>query len=199
MTQKPYAPSADNNKAPILNIFKNYLKTKDTVLEIGSGTGQHICYFAENFPNITFHPSDLEHNLSGIKAWIEDSALDNILSPRLLKVSDSATYPTECHDVIYSANTAHIMSREEVKDMFSLVGKTLKQNGHFILYGPFNENGQFTSDSNRLFDQHLKSQAPHMGIRDKADLNSMASHNTLSFQTSHAMPANNQILVFQKL
>lgn len=199
VTNKPYAPSADNNKDPILRILSRYLAANDRILEIGSGTGQHVCYFAEKLPKMLFQPSDLPKHLEGILHWIEESLAENILPPIVINVSDRSTYPSQHFNAVYSANTTHIMSIDEVNHFFRLVNFTLGKSGVFILYGPFNENGDYTSESNRQFDQHLKSRAAHMGIRDIVDLKKFANDNGLCFKTSHAMPNNNQILIFKKL
>lgn len=196
MIEKPYAPSADNNKAPILTVLRRYLRDKQTLLEIGSGTGQHLSYFARAFPNVSFQPSDLGDKQAGIQAWVSEA--NNILKPLILDVSDKTQYPKRQFDIVFSANTAHIMSITEVESMFDVVGNVLREPGYFLLYGPFNTKGEFTSESNHQFHNYLQSKAPHMGIRDIGDLKTFAETHRLTFIKSHPMPKNNQILVFQK-
>jgi cyclopropane fatty-acyl-phospholipid synthase-like methyltransferase len=198
MTQKPFAPSADNNKQPILDILALYLKSDDCLLELGSGTGQHICFFADAFRDVSFQPSDLEDKQSGIKSWISDNTHQNILPPLILNVSDKSHYPKTRYNCVFSANTTHIMSIEDVAAMFHLVGLHLKKEGVFLLYGPFNIEGQFTSESNRDFNDWLQAQGSHMGIRDIETLTTFAKKNNLSLSQTHTMPKNNQVLVFIK-
>ena len=100
-------------------------------------------------------------------------------------------------DIVYSANTAHIMSWEEVIKLFQFIPVCLKPQGYFILYGPFNYNGEFTSASNAQFNEWLKSQAAHRAIRDFEAVNELAEQQGLMLIADHAMPANNRTLVWQ--
>ena len=145
---KPFSQACENNKAAIFALLKHYLKNSETVLEIGSGTGQHARFFADNLPNISWQTSDLKENHPGINAWIENSAHNNILGPLIVDVSDTHSWPDSSFDAIYTANTLHIMSWHDVIDLFNLVATHLKENKFFFCYGPFNRNGQlYSSDS----------------------------------------------------
>jgi cyclopropane fatty-acyl-phospholipid synthase-like methyltransferase len=109
------------------------------------------------------------------------------------------TWPDQKYDAVISANTAHIMGWQELVFMFAGVGRVLVPGGLFALYGPFNENGEFTSASNQAFDQGLKSRDPRMGIRDRKDLETLAAEHQMSLEQQIAMPANNQVLVFRRV
>jgi cyclopropane fatty-acyl-phospholipid synthase-like methyltransferase len=194
---KPNAPAALRNSRPILEVIRNEFKGFETILEIGSGTGQHAVYFASEMPWLTWQTSDLKENHDGIIAWLEDADLDNVRMPFELDVEKPLQF-AEKFDGVFSANTAHIMSIVAVECMFDVVAECLNDGGKFCLYGPFNLDGKFTSDSNENFDASLKSQNPEMGVRDLEALDSFAHANGLRRTNLYAMPANNMIAVWTK-
>ncbi|WP_298608914.1 DUF938 domain-containing protein [uncultured Thiothrix sp.] len=195
---KPYAASCDENREPILAVLKNLLHDRHALLEIGSGTGQHAVYFGEAFPQLTWQTSDqLEYHV-GIQAWLAEAQLPNVLEPLLLDVRQ-ATWPGLKVDAVFSANTLHIMSREAVQACFAGVERLLPSDGLFIVYGPFNYAGQFTSASNARFDQWLKQRDPESGIRNFEDLNLLAANAGMELQADYEMPVNNRILVWRKV
>ena len=198
MSERPDAPAARRNREAILEVLQQEISHSASVLEIGSGTGQHAVHFGSAMPGITWLTSDRRQHHEGIDAWVSSSGLSNVLPPIELDVMTPPDLSAD-YDVVFSANTAHIMSNEAVERMFALVGSLLPGDGRFCLYGPFNVDGAFTSDSNRDFDQSLRAQDPTMGIRDLADLNRLGVSNGLSQVRRYAMPANNMIVVWQRL
>ena len=196
---KPYSAACERNKKPIFEILKELINDQHlNILEIGSGTGQHALYFAENLPNITWQTSDLLENHQAIKSWIDDQDdLENILSP-LHYQAGQTPLPTEDYDLYFSANTLHIMSFNQAKVLFEDLGKNLKSGALFVYYGPFNYQGKFTSKSNEEFDQFLKMKAPHMGIRDFEEVCELLSKEGIELLADHEMPANNRMLIFKK-
>jgi cyclopropane fatty-acyl-phospholipid synthase-like methyltransferase len=194
---KPYSESCDQNRAPILSVIQPLLADCASLLEIGSGTGQHVVYFADKMPHLIWHTSDCAEYMPGIQAWVADAKLENVQSPFILNVSKSG-WPDFDVDAVFSANTAHIMHWPDVKALFSGVGKVLSDGGRFMLYGPFNYNRQYTSDSNERFDQWLKSRDTQSGIRDIEDLNKLANNADLILKQDFEMPANNRILYWEK-
>jgi cyclopropane fatty-acyl-phospholipid synthase-like methyltransferase len=194
---KQFSESCEQNKQPILEILRLYAGNSSTLLEIGSGTGQHAVYFAQHFPHMQWQTSDLPENHPSIHAWITDSPVSNVAAPLLLDVNQSEL-PAGEYDIIYSANTAHIMDWNSVTRMFYVVGQKLKTGGVFCLYGPFNYKGSYTSDSNAHFDQWLKMRDPDSGIRDFEALDQEAGKNGLKLIADHEMPANNRTLVWQR-
>ena len=198
MNDKDFSQAPANNKLPILEVLQQYLKGKEHILEIGSGTGQHAVFFAEQFANTVWQTSDRSNNHNSINAWIKSSKQSNILSPLLLDVNDRAAWPSIKYDIVYTANTAHIMSWQEVQLMIELASVVLKPQGYFVLYGPFNKNYQFTSDSNKQFDAYLKAQDNKMGIRDFSAIEVEANKYGLALERVIEMPVNNMVLVFQK-
>jgi len=194
---KPFSPSCEENKAVILAAIMPYLEPKATVLEVASGTGQHAIYFAEHLPHLSWQTSDLLESHEGIKQWLGDANLSNTLEPLELNVSESA-WPDKTYDALFSANSVHIMSQQNVEDFFANIGKVLNDNAVVLIYGPFNYNGAFTSESNANFDVWLKSRNPLSGIKDFEWCNERAEQARLTLIDDIEMPANNRILVWQK-
>ena len=193
---KQYSAACDQNKDPILKVIKPLLLNAKSVLEVGSGTGQHCVYFAKELPHLTWQASDQSMYLPSVSAWIDDAKLAN--TPKVLKLNVDLNWPEDKYQAIYSANTVHIMSWEMVLNFFKGVGQVLDKGGVFILYGPFNYLGQYTSQSNANFDLLLKDNNPLSAIRDFEALNQLAQKVGLSLVNDFAMPANNRILCWEK-
>jgi cyclopropane fatty-acyl-phospholipid synthase-like methyltransferase len=198
MLNKPFAESCEQNKFPILDVLQKEFAHSKRVLEIGSGTGQHAVFFAEKLPHLEWYTSEQAENLPGINAWIDDCNLGNIHRPFEFNVSDPSHWPNMTFDGIFSANTAHIMSWADVQNLFDCAGKLLECESPFCLYGPFNYDNQYTSDSNARFDQWLKDRDPDSGIRNFEDLVELGERNKLTLQLDYIMPANNRTLVWRK-
>jgi len=192
----PYSQACENNKAPILERLQQVFVAPGKVLEIGTLTGQHAVHFAKAMPHLQWQPSDHPESAHLCRDRLAQATFPNILPVVELDVSD-ANWPAESFQWAFSANTAHIMAWPEVEKMFHGIGERLLEDGAFCLYGPFNHQGEYTSDSNRRFDQNLKTQAPHMGIRDLADLSTLAESAGMRLMENHPMPANNELLVFR--
>jgi cyclopropane fatty-acyl-phospholipid synthase-like methyltransferase len=195
--RRPYSESCEQNREPILEILQRCLHDAESVLEIGSGTGQHAVYFAPQFPNLIWQTSDRRENHPGIMAWIDEMPADNIRLPLSLDVS-ADVWPQRCFDVVFSANTAHIMGEPDVTAMFNGAGRVLSAGGRFILYGPFNIGGRYTAPSNERFDQWLKAQDPRMGVRDRGWLEGLAKAAGMQLEETIDMPADNKTLVWIK-
>jgi len=195
---KPFSEACEQNKDPILAVLRRYFTEPGTILEIGSGTGQHAVYFGNALAHLYWQPSDVAENLPGVRLWLEEAKLPNVAEPLVLDSTDPH-WPVEQVDGVYSANTAHIMHWPAVEAMFRGVGRVLRPGGYFCLYGPFNENGAFTSESNAHFHMSLQMRDPGMGIRDKADLEDLARKAGLERVDDVVMPVNNFTLVWQKV
>lgn len=194
---KPFSESCVQNQAEICEVLETLLTDKKHVLEIGSGTGQHAAYFAKRLPHLIWQTSDQQPYHHGIQLWLDEAALDNTRSPFSLDVSKDI-WPELNTDAVFSANTVHIMSWDNVADYFNNATRLLKKKGLFILYGPFNYNGEFTSSSNGNFDQWLKARDPQSGVRDFEALDSLATKNNMILKNDIAMAANNRILCWEK-
>ena len=191
---RPFAQAADENRQVILQALAPYLAGE--VLEVGSGTGQHAIYFCSQMPGLRWQTSDLETSVAGIRAWIEESGLENLPAPLLLDVCGS--WPARQYDTIYSANTFHIMGDEAVARCIEAGARCLAAGGHFTVYGPFNYGGRFTSASNERFDAMLKTADAQSGIKDFEWLDELAQAAGMELEADIAMPANNHCLVWKK-
>lgn len=194
---KPFAGSCQQNQDPILNIIQPLLKDRQTVLEIGSGTGQHAVYFAGEMPHLHWQTSDRIENHHGINLWLEAANNTNIYPPIALDVSHDA-FPKQKFDAIFTANTLHIMSKDDVCSFFQSIATCIPPKGILFAYGPFNYNGEYTSDSNAQFDHWLKSRDIKSGIKDFEWINELAKAAGLKMVADYEMPANNRILYFHK-
>jgi cyclopropane fatty-acyl-phospholipid synthase-like methyltransferase len=192
---KPYSEACEQNKEPILEVLRRELPWPATVLEIGSGTGQHAVYFAAHLSHLAWRPSDLAENIPGIDLWRAEASLRNLLAPLVLEVQ-SIPWPIEAADAVFSANTAHIMSEAGVAAMFTGIGRVLRHGGRFCLYGPFSYDGRHTAESNANFDRWLKVRDPRSGVRDVRWLDELARESGLEPVRDYPMPVNNRTLVY---
>jgi len=190
---RPFSESCEQNKQVIFETIQPYLQGE--VLEIGSGTGQHAVYFTSQEPQITWQTSDVEHHLDGINAWIADADSSRLPAPLVLDVL--ADWPDHQYDLVFTANSFHIMGEPAVEASFRGIAKCLKADARFIVYGPFNYNGTYTSASNERFDQWLKDRDPHSGIRDFNWIETLAIDAGLELLDDIAMPANNRTIIWQ--
>jgi len=197
MASRSFSEYADRNAAPILGVLRTELKHCSTLLEIGSGTGQHAALFARELPHLQWQTSDLDENHEGINAWTQNAGLTNLLAPILLNVLFDEVEAVSC-DAIYSANTTHIMSIPAVRKMFEILGTALTDSGVFCLYGPFRQDGAFNAPSNANFHDSLRSRDPEMGIRHLEFLDELGKAQDLLRQRLYAMPANNYLAVWRK-
>lgn len=191
--KKEFSPSCERNQQPILNQLSVYFRDSKNVLEIGSGTGQHAVFFAERLPHLTWNTSDISDYHGSILAWMADAQLDNLVAPIEFHFGKN-DWPNLEIDAVFTANTTHIMQREDAKLMMQTVAQYLKSGGVFCQYGPMNMNGEYTSEGNREFDQSLRERG-YGGICDVVELVQWASDMVLVEQI--AMPANNTLLVWK--
>lgn len=197
MNGKPFAPACERNRDPILSVLRSHFADRRHVLEIGSGTGQHAVHFAAALPHLVWQTSDRAEHLPGIRAWLDEAAFANTPAPIELDVA-AGTWPSARFDALFSANTLHIMSWPEVEAMFRALPAIASEDAKLAIYGPFNYEGRFTSDSNAEFDASLKARAPHMGIRDVAAVDALARAAGFALIDDVEMPANNRTRVWQR-
>ena len=204
----PFSQACENNKQPILEVLQQELQDYHHVLEVGSGTGQHSVYFAPRLPHLQWQTSDVIDNHRVIQGWHNKHPAPNLYSPLAFDLTtDDLPKPPKSmdsqtgnlpYDAVFTANTLHIIAWPLVEKLFELVGNALPNNGKFLIYGPFNENGQYSSDSNRQFNKHLRQRDPSSGIRNKEDVVALAKQHQLILDKQYKMPANNEILVLKK-
>lgn len=204
--EKPFSPSCERNRGPILEVLLRHLGRARHVLEIGSGTGQHAVHFAAAMPWLTWQTSDDAGNLGGIGQWLDEAGLSNTPPPIALQaVAEPGPHfqpqpPTglPVFDSVFTANTLHIMGWPEVEALFACLPAILSEHASVIVYGPFKEGGRFSSDSNREFDDWLKARDPASGIRDIEAVDALAAAIGLQRLDDVAMPANNRMLVWRR-
>jgi hypothetical protein len=187
--------ACERNKGPILAILASALANSRKVLEIGSGTGQHAVHFAAHLPHLLWQPSDTGAYLAGLRERIAGEGTPNLLPARELDVRDQP-WQVESVDAIFTANTLHIMGWAAVEDLFRGVGAVAPT--LLCIYGPFRYGGKYTSASNADFDRYLRARDPDSGIRNFEDVNTLSGEQGLYLLADHAMPANNQLIIWHK-
>jgi hypothetical protein len=195
---KPFSQACENNKAVILDHIRPVFGDGSLVLEVGTGTAQHVCFFAAALPAVQWQPSDVPANIPVVLAGLADCPLHNIAAPVALDVAQQP-WPVGIVDGVFSANTLHIMSWAQVGAFLRGAGHSLRTGGRLCVYGPFRYHGEFSTPSNARFDAWLKERDPASGVRDFEAVNARAEAAGLKLLADHAMPANNQLLVWEKL
>lgn len=200
----PHSPACERNRESILSVLREYLGDRRCLLEIGSGTGQHAVHFAATMPWLLWQCTDRAASLPGIQAWLDHARLPNTPRPRALDVT-VGPWPTPAQagsrgrfDAAFSANTLHIMGWPAVEALFAGIDRTLAADATVVVYGPFNRDGGYTSDSNREFDAWLRARDGDSGIRDFEAVDRLARAIGLRLLDDRAMPANNRCLVWRR-
>jgi len=192
---KPFSPSADRNKHPLLDQLLIELNGDELVMEIGSGTGQHACFFADQLSGISWQPTELKVNLPAIREWISECKHLNILPP--LELDVTKPWPELNAGVCFTCNTFHIVSVDAVQSIFEGCQQVLNPGGKLLVYGPFALNGKHTSSGNEQFDQQLRASDPKSGIRDLQELDTLAQRKGFKPCRYNQMPANNLFVVWE--
>jgi SAM-dependent methyltransferase len=188
---KQHAPSCERNRDDILPVLQEICPRSGTVLEIGSGTGQHAVYFATHLPHLVWQPSDLAHSLPSIRAWAEEAALPNLREPMVLDLLADER-PALSAQVVVCINTVHIVAWQGVENLFALAGRVLTPGGLMYVYGAYRYATRPLETSNEVFDQWLKQRDPASGVRDFEAVNILAQNNNLTLVEDRAMPGNNR-------
>jgi cyclopropane fatty-acyl-phospholipid synthase-like methyltransferase len=196
------APAAERNKQPIAEVLGRVLaplrRSGGTVLEIASGTGQHVVHLAATLPSLRFVPSDLDPSArASIEAWREQTGLPNVEVPVELDAT-APRWPVEVADAIVCINMIHIAPWEACEGLMRGAARILPQGGVLYLYGPFAREGRHTAPSNAAFDEDLRARDPRWGVRDLVDVERQARTTGLSLEETVAMPANNLSVVFRR-
>lgn len=192
------APAAARNREPIADVLVQELPATGLVLEVASGTGEHVVHFAARFPALTWQPTDPDEGaLASIAAWRDDAALANILAPMMLDAA-APQWPVVRADALVCVNMIHISPPESGEGLLAGAGRLLAAGAPLILYGPYIEDGVETAPSNLEFDTSLKARNPAWGLRTVAWVDALAQANGLSRTRRVAMPANNIMLIYRK-
>lgn len=192
------APHVARNAAPIAEILRGLLPPRGLVLEVASGTGEHILHFARTFPNLLWQPSDPEPAaLRSIAAWRTEAGLGNLLSPVALDAR-ADDWPVVEADAILCINMIHISPWAATVGLMRGAGRLLGEGAPLYLYGAYRQAGVETAPSNAAFDADLKARNPDWGVRDLEDVVAEAERNGLMLDCVEPMPANNLSVVFRK-
>jgi SAM-dependent methyltransferase len=195
---KRFAPATLRNRDYIVDVLRPILPESGTILEVASGTGEHIVHFASAFPHLRWQPSDYDAaGLASISAWATETGLPNIAEPVQIDAASSDWAVTRA-DAILCINMVHIAPWSAAEGLFAGAGRLLPDDGMLYLYGPFRENGVETAESNLAFDRSLQERNPQWGLRYLNHMVALGTANGLDLAGRIAMPANNLSLVFRK-
>ncbi len=196
--ERATAPAAERNKGPILDVLRRVLPEEGLVLEIASGTGQHVVHFARALPGLDWQPSDPKPEMCGsIAAWAQAEGLPNVRAPLRLDVHD-APWPLDRADAVVCINMIHISPWSATGALMRGAARLLPQGAPLVLYGPYLRGGRHTAPSNEAFDRQLRAQDPEWGVRDLAEVERAAGAEGLSLDEVVEMPANNLCVVFRR-
>jgi SAM-dependent methyltransferase len=200
----PYVAWAGRrNRDPILEQFRTLFPASGEVLELASGSGAHVNYFAPHFKEHRFQPSDYDVDVfETIKKTRSESANENVADPVKIDLTDSTTWPDgkdKLYDVIFVINLFQVAPVSIIDGIAQVAARVLKPTGFLSIYGPFKVDAKYTTDSNQAFDQEiLAAKVPEWGLKDVRDLETAANAHGILLKQQIDMPANNFILVFGK-
>lgn len=197
MSQRPFSQACENNKDPILSVLREELAGITHVLELGSGTGQHACYFAQQLPTLCWQMTDMAANLEGLACARAEVNAPNLPAALALDVRQTP-WPLPIPAALFTANSLHIMAWSAVESLFAHLAAHAPAGNRLCVYGPFNYDGEYTSASNAAFDQWLAGRDPHSAIRDFEAVDALAGAAGYVLHADHPMPANNRLLVWQR-
>ncbi len=191
--------AAERNRGPILNVLERVLPKQGTVLEIASGTGHHVVWFAERLPRLTWQPSDFDaESRASIAGRTADSGLANILAPRQIDAS-AEDWGIDGIQAVLCSNMIHIAPLPAAQGLMAGAGRLLAARQPLFLYGPFKRGGKHSASSNQAFDDSLRARNPEWGVRDLDEIAAFAEGHGLALDEIVEMPANNLSVVFRKL
>ena len=193
-----FSPSCERNQAYILQQLKGLFGSVTDVLELGSLSGQHALHFSQALPHLNWQTSDLVENISALAENLNAAGIENCLSPIPLDVAVANDWPQKQYNAIFTANTLHIMSWESVLQMFENLPSVCQQGCLLSIYGPFKYQGKYTSESNARFQLWLQDRNEESGIRDFECVEQLASQQGFKLLSDLTMPANNQLITWQK-
>ncbi|EDV27383.1 uncharacterized protein TRIADDRAFT_63612 [Trichoplax adhaerens] len=199
--------ASERNKHHICDVLKQVLNSNDSysVAEVASGHGQHICFFAKEFRQSVWSPTEINAEyLNRLTENVNREQLSNVKPAVLLDASWEPSRWKESlsvngYDLVININMVHISPFEATIGLFNGAASILKQNGYLLLYGPYAIHGVISPESNVKFHHWLKSKCTEWGLRDIFELETLAHKNNMVLEKTIDMPANNKILLFRKL
>ncbi len=199
MQPKRHAPATTRNRDPILAVLRDVLPVTGLVVEVASGTGEHIVHFATAMPELVWQPSDPDASArASIAAWMNASGLSNVLDPVALDAA-SHDWPVASADAVLCINMIHISPWAATEGLMAGAGRILRAGGVLCLYGPYRRAGFPTAPSNEAFDADLKAHRPEWGLRELEDVVALAKRHGITLERVVKMPANNLSVVFRKM
>lgn len=196
--EKRHAPATVRNRDAIADVLEAVLPPTGTVLEVASGTGEHVVHFAQRFPQLIWQPSDYSDlSLPSIAAWVAESGFTNV-RPAVQLDASSPGWPVPQADVILCINMIHIAPWAATMGLMAGAGRLLQARAPLYLYGPYLRDGVETAPSNLAFDQSLKERDPDWGLRDLSAVIALAAEHGLHIEQVIEMPANNLSVIFRK-
>jgi SAM-dependent methyltransferase len=194
----PFSAAAERNKDPLLTVLKDTLPPDAVVLEIASGTGQHVCHFAQALPATRWQPSEPDAlNREAIARRVRSCGLQNVIAPVLLDVTDADWRLAARYDAVLCINMIHIAPWAATLALLRGAAEHLVPGGLLLLYGPYLEGGTAVP-SNLEFDASLKRRNPEWGLRDLEEVTRRAAEHGFERRRVVRMPANNLTLVFAR-
>jgi len=195
---RQYRPHVVRNRDPVLEVLRRILPPMGLVLEVASGSGEHLAYFAAKLPALIWQPTDPDPEaLASIAAHRADAALPNLLEPLNLDVT-AQQWPMARADAVMCCNMIHISPWASTEGLLAGAARTLPLEGLLYLYGPYKIGGEHTASSNRDFDLDLRARNPAWGIRDLDDVTALAERHGLKLAETVPMPANNLSVIFRR-
>jgi hypothetical protein len=200
MSQPDFSPSADRNKHPILDTLRTLLPVQGLALEIASGTGQHVQWFARQLPGWTWQPTEVHRGaLYNIEVRVSEAELGNVLEAQTLDVCKEPWFAEATpYDLVLCINMLHIAPWAACGALMRGAARHLTPNGVLVTYGPYFETAVPPTASNLEFDQSLRAHDASFGIRQLDDVQNEAALAGLHLQARHALPANNLLLVWSR-
>lgn len=193
-----HAPAAARNREPILDVLRPRLPTEGLVLEVASGSGEHVVHFAAALPGLVFQPSDAEASArASIDDWARAIGLTNV-RPAVALDAQSPTWPVEQAAAVLCSNMIHIAPWEAAVGLIGGAARVLPTNGLLYLYGPYRRDGRHTAASNHTFDRDLRQRNPAWGVRDLEPVSALAAEHGFDAPEIVDMPANNLSLIFRR-
>jgi hypothetical protein len=196
--QKRHAPATLRNRDAIVDVLRTILPERGLILEIASGSGEHVVHFARAFPAMAWQPSDPDPAaLASVAAWSEEAGLPNVRPPLRIDAASPAWLVERAHAVL-CINMVHISPWDATLGLMRGAGAVLPAGGVLYLYGPFVQAGVPTAPSNQAFDDSLRTQNAEWGLRDLKAVTQAAAREGLVQEAVLPMPANNLSVIFRK-
>jgi len=200
MTDKIFADWAERNKTPIADVMADFLPKTGKVLEIASGSGQHVMHFAQRFPSLNWHPTDLQADrVASINAYRDEAGCKNIYAARQLDARLAhPDWTNGSYQAVVIVNIFHLITTADTRAIIANAAQAMASGGVLFIYGPFMRGGELTSAGDQEFDQRIRAETPEAGYKDDFDMIDWIQEEWLEMRLVAEMPANNLMLVAAK-